>query len=539
MDTLLLSGNHKDDIERAGEILRAGGLVAIPTETVYGLAANALDGAAVKRIYETKGRPSDNPLIVHISEFSQLAPLVREVPESAKKLADAFWPGPLTMILPKSDLILAETNGGLDTVAVRLPSHPVARAVIAAAGVPLSAPSANLSGRPSPTAFSHVKEDLMGRVEALLDGGDCDVGVESTVITLAEGTPRVLRPGGVTLAQLQAVLGRVDVDPAVLNRLREGAKVSSPGMKYKHYAPKADVVLVDAAPVDYSDYVNQASACHALCFEEDQALLKVPCLSYGGRFDGRRQAHLLFSALHRLDEIGAKKVYAHMPSKNGVGLAVYNRLIRAAGFQIVRPRDRYLIGLTGPTGAGKSTVAELLRKAGWAVIDCDALTRSSEVYDSACIRELQAAFGVDVAPGGVLDRKELARQAFSSEEGKKRLERITFPRITEAVRKQIEKAARAGYQIIALDAPTLFEAGLDLECARILAVTAPADERLERIKARDGLTDEQAALRLSAQHGDAFYAERADWVIENGRGTDLSADLEPVLAELREALSQK
>lgn len=539
MDTLLLSGNHKDDIERAGEILRAGGLVAIPTETVYGLAANALDKAAVKRIYVTKGRPSDNPLIVHISEFSQLAPLVREVPESAKKLADAFWPGPLTMILPKSDLILAEANGGLDTVAVRLPFHPVARAVITAAGVPLTAPSANLSGKPSPTTFAHVKEDLMGRVEALLDGGDCDVGVESTVITLAEETPRVLRPGGITLAQLRAVLGRVDVDPAVLSRLQEGAKVSSPGMKYKHYAPKADVILVDAAPTDYSNYVNQIDSCHALCFDEDEALLRIPCLSFGGRYDGKRQAHLLFSALHQLDEIGARKVYAHMPSKNGVGLAVYNRLIRAAGFQIVRPRDHYLIGLTGPTGAGKSTVAELLQKAGWAVVDCDALTRSSEVYDGSCIEELQAAFGADIASGGVLDRKELARRAFSSEEKKKRLESITFPRIMGAVRKQVKDAVKAGHRIIALDAPTLFEAGLDLECARILAVTAPAEERLERIKIRDGLTDEQAALRLSAQHGESFYAEQADWVIENGREADLSATLEPVLAELREALSKK
>ena len=224
MDTLLLSDHCPDDIQTAGEILRRGGLVAIPTETVYGLAANALDGATVKKIYAAKGRPSDNPLIVHISQFSQLAPLVREVPQAAKELADAFWPGPLTIILPKSDLVPQEPSGGLSTVAVRCPSHPTARAVIDAAGVPLAAPSANLSGKPSPTTFRHVQEDLTGRVDALLDGGDCAVGVESTVLTLAEGTPRILRPGGITLSQLQSVLGKVEVDPAVLHQLEQGKK---------------------------------------------------------------------------------------------------------------------------------------------------------------------------------------------------------------------------------------------------------------------------------------------------------------------------
>ena len=206
--TILLRGDSPQDVKTAGEILRRGGLVAIPTETVYGLAANALDGAAVKAIYQAKGRPSDNPLIVHICDLSQLPPLVRQLPESAKKLAAAFWPGPLTIILKKSDLVPRETSGGLDTVAVRFPAHPVAQAVIREAGLPLAAPSANLSGKPSPTTFAHVREDLTGRVDALLDGGDCAVGVESTVLTLAEGTPRVLRPGGVTVGQLRKCWGR-------------------------------------------------------------------------------------------------------------------------------------------------------------------------------------------------------------------------------------------------------------------------------------------------------------------------------------------
>ncbi len=531
MNTLLLDGNSRQDVARAGELLRAGGLVAIPTETVYGLAANALDSGAVKRIYQTKGRPSDNPLIVHICEPSQIVPLVRQVPDSAKKLMEAFWPGPLTLILPKSDRIPAETSGGLSTVAVRFPSHPVAQAVIRAAGVPLAAPSANLSGRPSPTAFAHVKADLMGRIEGLLDGGDCGVGVESTVLTLAGPVPRLLRPGGITLEQLRSVLGEVEVDPAVLHRLEAGEKAVSPGMKYKHYAPKANVVLVDASPEDYINYVNSKRDCHALCFDEDVPGLTVPFLSYGGRYDRAGQAHLLFSSLLRLDELGAEQVYAHMPSKAGVGLAVYNRLIRAAGFQVEIPSKRWIVGLVGPSGAGKSTVAALLREGGWAVVDCDALTKSPRVYDPACIAELKNAFGEDLAPGGVLDRKALASRAFASEAGRKTLERITFPRILGAVQKELEAAFSAGYRAVALDAPTLFEAGLDRACVRILAVDAPEEERLGRIMARDGLTEAQARQRLNAQERPEFYRSRADWVVENAAGSQLPAALEPILEE--------
>lgn len=531
MDTLFLDGENKHDIDRAGAILRGGGLVAIPTETVYGLAANALDPQAVKKIYQAKGRPSDNPLIVHICDFSQIFPLVREVPEAAERLAKAFWPGPLTIILPKSDLVPRETSGGLETVAIRFPAHPAAQAVIRAAGVPLAAPSANLSGQPSPTRFAHVKRDLTGRVEALLDGGDCGVGVESTVLTLAAGTPRLLRPGGVTLEQLRAVLGEVEVDPAVLHKLEEGKKAASPGMKYKHYAPKADVTLVDASPAGFADYVNRQSGCHALCFDEDISGLQVPYLSYGGRYDGAAQAHSLFSALMRLDEMGAKRVLAHMPSKRGVGLAVYNRLIRAAGFQTVAPESPVLVGLTGPSGAGKSTVAELLRKGGWEVIDCDALTHSPAVYNEECVRGLQAAFGEYIAPNGVLDRKALAQRAFSSPREKERLEQIVFPYILRALDAAVAKAAGQGFRVAALDAPTLFEAGLDRRCARILVVTAPREERLQRILRRDGLAVSEAEQRLAAQHDESFYTARADWVIENGgAGEDsLRLALKPVL----------
>lgn len=534
MDTLLLNGKKQEDIAKAGALLREGGLVAIPTETVYGLAANGLNGEAVKRIYEAKGRPSDNPLILHISRISQLSPLVKEVPEAARKLARAFWPGPLTMILPKSDLVPPEVSGGLSTVAVRFPAHPVARAVIEAAGVPLAAPSANLSGRPSPTSFAHVKEDLFGRVNALLDGGDCGVGLESTVITLADGLPRILRPGGVTLSQLQEVLGEVEVDPAVLHRMEPGAKAASPGMKYQHYSPRAEVLMVDASSREFCDYVNRKKDCHALCFEEDLPFLEVPAVSFGSRYDREEQAHKLFSALHGLDEIGAKRAYARMPSKTGVGLAVYNRLVRAAGFRLENPCGHLIVGLTGPSGAGKSTVGALLREAGCAVIDCDSLTRSPEVYDRECVVRLQAAFGEDVAPGGVLNRSLLAERAFASPEGRDSLAAITFPRILGKLRQLILEEEQQGKKVIVLDAPTLFESGLDFDCARILVVTAPQEERLVRILRRDGITKEEALRRFSAQQPEEFYVRRADYVVANGREADLSQALEPILKDWRE-----
>ncbi len=337
MQTQLLDANDPQAIQTAARILKDGGLVGIPTETVYGLAANALDGAAVAKIFIAKGRPMDNPLIVHISDISQLDRLVKQVPESAKKLAERFWPGPLTMIMPKSDIIPDEVSAGLPTVAIRFPSHPVAKALIDAAGLPLAAPSANLSGHPSPTTAAHVMNDLSGKVEAVLDGGACGVGVESTVITLAVNPPRLLRPGGITLEQLRGVLGTVDLDSAVLNPLAKGVRAASPGMKYKHYSPKANVIILDGSFSAYKNYVNQHNkeGTAALCYNGENGELSVPAVCYGGENDCSEQARELFDALRRLDEMNAETVYARCPEPEGVGLAVYNRLIRAAGFEVI------------------------------------------------------------------------------------------------------------------------------------------------------------------------------------------------------------
>ncbi len=337
MQTQLLDANDAEAIQTAGNMLKNGGLVGIPTETVYGLAADALNGTAVAKIFKAKGRPQDNPLIVHISEFSQINRLVKEVPEQAKRLAEHFWPGPLTIILPKSDIIPDEVSAGLSTVAVRFPVHPAARAVIDAAGTPLAAPSANLSGHPSPTTAAHVMTDLSGKIEAVLDGGTCAVGVESTVITLATPTPCLLRPGGITLEQLRSVLGEVEMDNAVLNPLPKGVKATSPGMKYKHYSPKANVIIVDGSYESYKKYVNshKEAGVIALCYNGDQKELTVPAVCYGSENDCGEQARELFDALRELDDLHAHTVYARCPEPQGVGLAVYNRLIRAAGFEVL------------------------------------------------------------------------------------------------------------------------------------------------------------------------------------------------------------
>ena len=268
MNTLYLLEKDENSIQTAAEILKNGGLVAIPTETVYGLAANALDGEAVRKIFIAKGRPQDNPLIVHVSSLDEIPPLVEQVDPRLYSLAEKYWPGPLTVIMKKSALIPDEVCAGLDTVAIRMPSHEGARQIIAAAGIPLAAPSANASGKPSPTKANHVMQDLEGRIDAVIDGGECSVGVESTVVTLATEPPTLLRPGGITPAQLEAVLGEIQISPAVFEKLKEGEKAESPGMKYKHYAPSAQVTIIKGSFESYKKFVYaQKDTLCAVCFK--------------------------------------------------------------------------------------------------------------------------------------------------------------------------------------------------------------------------------------------------------------------------------
>ncbi len=341
MNTLLL-GTSEKDINTAANFLKEGGVVAMPTETVYGLSADALNGDAVAKIFAAKGRPMDNPLIVHIADIADIERLnlVAEFPAKAKQLADKFWPGPLTIIMKKSDVIPHAVSAGLDTVAIRLPSHEIARALIRESGTALAAPSANKSGSPSPTTAQHVMADLQGSIDAVIDGGRCDVGVESTVITLATDTPRLLRPGLVTVEQIEAVIGKIDVDNAVLYKLESNEKASSPGMKYKHYSPKAKVVLLNGSSDAFIDYVNKQferdNTVGAICYDEDVALLNLQCISIGKAEDLESQAQALFDALRQVDNMeNISTVYAHCPIKQGVGMALYNRLIRAAAFEVI------------------------------------------------------------------------------------------------------------------------------------------------------------------------------------------------------------
>lgn len=342
MHTLELT-NSKQDIQTAGKLLKDGELVAIPTETVYGLAADALNGEAVANIFKAKGRPMDNPLIVHIADLSQVDDLVAFVPPVLEDLAKAFWPGPLTVIMEKSDLIPDEVSAGLDTVAIRMPSHPVARAIIKAAGTPLAAPSANTSGMPSPTTAAHVLHDMDGKISAVVDGVPCEVGVESTVLTLCTRVPRILRPGRVTPEDLFDVLGEVEVDDAVLGQLAEGAVAASPGMKYKHYSPKAEVYIVDGSAEGFAKYVNEKvveraadeAAVAALVFDGEESLVNCVTLPFGAEDDSLGQAEHLFDDLRRADELGVSDIYVRCPSAEGVGLAVMNRLLRAAEFRII------------------------------------------------------------------------------------------------------------------------------------------------------------------------------------------------------------
>ena len=331
------SVDETDKLRRAGDVLRRGGLCGMPTETVYGLAANALDEAAVRRIFAAKGRPQDNPLIVHISRIEEWPQLVRAIPPKAMALADAFWPGPLTIILPKSDRSPDAVSCGLDTVAVRMPSHPIARAIIRAAGVPLAAPSANLSGKPSPTTAAHVLHDMDGRIDLIVDGGDCSVGVESTVVTLCADQPRLLRPGAVTLEQLRAVLGEVEVDKAVLGELEAGEKPASPGMKYKHYSPDADVRLIRGSAAQFAAYAKRYPTDETLilCFDGEENAFEGRTVSLGAPADGATHAQRIFRALRDADAIGCRTVLIHCPGDRGVDLAVLNRLLRAAAFRVV------------------------------------------------------------------------------------------------------------------------------------------------------------------------------------------------------------
>ena len=336
MKTLDLTARETD---QAARILREGGLVGIPTETVYGLGANGLDPDAVERIFAAKGRPQDNPLILHIPSADHLERYCQEIPDSAYALAKVYWPGPLTMILRRKPIVPDVVTAGLDTVGMRCPSHPVCHAILEAADVPVAAPSGNTSGRPSPTTAAHMWEDMDGKIDAIVDGGPCTVGVESTIIDLTCTPPRLLRPGGITLEQLQAVLGEVEVDAAVTRLMGAGEKPKAPGMKYRHYAPKAPVTVVAGEPAQSAAYIqaHAAPGDGIICFDEFAPLFGAHYVEeLGPAADKGEQARHIFDALRAFDHTGVEAIWAQCPDPSGLGLAIANRLNKAAGFHIVQ-----------------------------------------------------------------------------------------------------------------------------------------------------------------------------------------------------------
>ena len=505
METIIFHPEtDKNAIEEAAAILRRGGLLGIPTETVYGLGTDGLNEDAVRRIFLAKGRPQDNPLILHVPDAGWLERCCTDIPPAAYALAERFWPGPLTMILPRRDCVPLRTTGGLDTVGVRCPDHPVTRAIIAAADTPVAAPSGNTSGRPSPTCARHMMEDMMGKIDGIVDGGDCAVGVESTIIDLTVQPPRLLRPGGLPLEALEAVLGEVAVDKAVRQKLADGEKAKAPGMKYRHYAPRAAVTVVTGTPRRSAAYIREhlPAGAGVICFDEYAPLFAGHIVHrLGSQEDKLAQAQHVFDALRTFDDTDVTAIFAQCPDESGLGLAVGNRLKKAAGFHTVDVSP-LVIGFTGPTGAGKTSALRALERLGGLVLDCDAVYHDLLRTDSTLRDAITGAFGQVFAPDGTLDRQRLGTVVFSDPAALDTLNRIIYARLPRELLRRMDESSAP---VVGIDAINLVESGLCRLCRRAVAVLAPSEQRVRRIMARDGIPEEYARLRVQAQKDDEFY----------------------------------
>ena len=444
----------------------------------------------------------------------------------ADRLAESFWPGPLTMILPRKPIVPLRTTGGLETVGVRCPDHPVTLAVIREAGVPIAAPSGNTSGRPSPTCMEDMREDMDGKIDAIFDGGPCRVGVESTIIDLTCQPARLLRPGGLPLESLRDALGEVTVDRAVTQKMNDGEKPRAPGMKYRHYAPKAPVTVVTGGAKASARYLltHAGEKSGIICFDEFARLFDGHIVHpLGASDDKRAQAQHVFDALRTFDETNVGEIWAQCPDSKGLGLAIGNRLKKAAGFHVEdADNGKIVIGITGGTGAGKTSLLRALERKGACVLDCDAVYHEMLKDDEPLLRALREAFGdvifrqdgsVDVHAIGLIvfkDRKKLAE-----------LDAIVHERIPRAL---AQKMAATNAEIIGLDAIKLIESGLGAICDATVAVTAPEEVRVKRIMARDSITEEYARSRIAAQKDADYFRAQCDYEFVNDLPTAEKAE---------------
>ena len=505
----------EDKISAAAKILREGGLVGIPTETVYGLGADGTNPAAVRRIFEVKGRPQDNPLILHVTGAQWLPRYCADIPPVAYTLARKFWPGPLTMVLKRQPTVPDETTAGLDTVGVRCPNHPVTLAIIREAGMAIAAPSANTSGRPSCTSAQDVLEDVGGRIDMIIDGGSCAVGVESTVLDLTQEPPRLLRPGGLPVEDIERLIGHIDVDRAVAASLRPDERPGAPGMKYRHYAPKAPVTVVTDSPTNSARKIAERAGpgSGVICFDEYAHLFTQQVVhTLGPCSDKQIQAQRVFEALRSFDSCEVKEIFAQCPDNRGLGLAIGNRLKKAAGFHVINAdSQRIILGVTGGTGAGKSSALQAIRELGGSVIDCDAVyhqvLNGSEEFKNAINVRFPGVFTAD----GQLNRKKLGQEVFAKRDRLDQLNAI----VSRFLLPELEAMVEAAEGLCALDAINLFESGLDRLCDRTVAVTAPTELRVKRIMARDHITEQYARLRLNAQKQDEYYRGKCDCELNN------------------------
>lgn len=520
MNTIIFHPDRdKSAVAKAAAILKSGGLLGIPTETVYGLGANALNETAVRHIFEAKGRPQDNPLIIHVPGADWLERYCHDIPPIAYTLAERFWPGPLTMILPRREIVPLRTTGGLETVGVRCPNHPITLAIIRESGVPIAAPSGNTSGRPSPTTAAHMMEDMDGKIEGIVDGGPCSVGVESTIIDLTVTPPRLLRPGGLPIEALEAILGEVAVDKSVRHKLADGERVRAPGMKYRHYAPKAPVTVITGTPGSSAAYIAAHLTSHSgvICFDEYAPLFGGHITHrLGSAADKAAQARHVFDALRTFDGTDVTEIFAQCPDEGGLGLAVSNRLKKAAGFHVIEAPRPLVIGITGPTGAGKTSALRALEQLGGYVLDCDAVYHEMLQSDVALRNAIVEAFGDVFSADGQLNRQKLGTTVFRSPE---RLDRLNTIIYTHLPRELERRMALSPAPVIGIDAINLVESGLSRLCDRTLAVIAPAEDRVRRIMARDGINEEYARLRVAAQKEDAYYRAHCTDVLVNTSAT--------------------